>query len=87
MKVLITGGSGLLGQYLNIELSKKYEILTLYNQHPGNCGEFNSFKIDITDFENLDSTHRRICSPNIISSYCSNFNTKAFRKIVCKRSL
>ncbi len=53
MKVLITGGSGLLGQYLNIELSKEYEILTLYNQHPGNCGEFNSFKIDITDFENL----------------------------------
>ena len=65
MKVLITGGSGLLGQYLNIELSKEYEILTLYNQHPGNCREFNSFKIDITDFENL--THQiEEYSPNII---------------------
>ncbi len=65
MKVLITGGSGLLGQYLNIELSKKYEILTLYNQHPGNCGEFNSFKIDITDFENLTHLIEEY-SPNII---------------------
>ncbi len=64
-KVLISGGSGLLGQYLNIELSKEYEILTLYNQHPGNCREFNSFKLDITDFENLVQQVEEF-SPNII---------------------
>ena len=49
MKVLITGGSGLLGQYLNIELSKENQILTIYHQHNGNCNNFNSFKVDIKD--------------------------------------
>jgi dTDP-4-dehydrorhamnose reductase len=49
MKILITGGSGLLGQYLNIEISKGNEILSLYNNHPGNCRSYNSIKTDITD--------------------------------------
>lgn len=49
MKILITGGSGLLGQYLNLELSKEFDILTLYNSNAGNCKEFNSAKLDITN--------------------------------------
>jgi len=53
MKIMITGGSGLIGQYLNIELSKKHDIITLFNKHEGNCKEFNFSKADITD-------HRRV---------------------------
>lgn len=53
MKVLITGGSGLLGQYLNIELSKNFDILTLHNSNAGNCLDFNNAKIDITDLNKL----------------------------------
>jgi dTDP-4-dehydrorhamnose reductase len=49
MKILITGGSGLLGQYLNVELSKSNDILTLYRKNIGNCDKFNSAKTDITD--------------------------------------
>ncbi len=49
MRILITGGSGLLGQYLNIGLSKNHSILTLYNKDIRNCVNFNSAKIDITD--------------------------------------
>lgn len=49
MKILITGGSGLLGQYLNLELSKEFDILTLYNSNAGNCKKFNSAKLDITN--------------------------------------
>ena len=45
--VLITGGSGLLGQYLNIAVSKKFKIHTTYRNNPGNCKEFQSSKIDI----------------------------------------
>jgi len=47
MKILITGGSGFLGQYLNLELSKHHNILTLYHQSARNCSQFNSKKIDI----------------------------------------
>lgn len=49
MKILITGGSGLLGQYLNLELSKEFDILTLYNSNAGNCKEFNSAKLNFTN--------------------------------------
>lgn len=53
MKILITGGSGFLGQYLNLELSKHHEILTLYHQFQRNCKEFNSEQVDIGNYERL----------------------------------
>lgn len=53
MKILITGGSGLLGQYLNIELSKENQILTIYNTRTGNCNNFNSTKSDIKNNQQL----------------------------------
>ncbi len=54
MKILLTGGSGLLGQYLNLQLAKNNEILTLYNSNIGNCKNFNSVKINITNQEKLN---------------------------------
>lgn len=53
LKVLITGGSGLLGQYLNRELSRKVHILTLYNTHTGNATSYSSAKTDIRDYNSL----------------------------------
>ena len=52
-KVLITGGSGLLGQYLNLAVSKNFKIITAYNNHPGNCREFLSKKIDLLNEKEL----------------------------------
>lgn len=52
-KILITGGSGLLGQYLNISLSKNHELLTLYNRNIGNCASYQSYQIDISDFSRM----------------------------------
>jgi dTDP-4-dehydrorhamnose reductase len=49
MKILITGGSGLLGQYLNIELSKNHSILTLFNKHTRNCKNYNFKQVDINN--------------------------------------
>lgn len=54
MKILITGGSGLLGQYLNVKLSKDNEILSLYNKNPGNCKNYPSEEIDLSKKERLD---------------------------------
>jgi dTDP-4-dehydrorhamnose reductase len=53
MKVLITGGSGLLGQFLNIEISRNNRILTLYSSNTGNCLKYNSIKTDIRDSKSL----------------------------------
>jgi dTDP-4-dehydrorhamnose reductase len=52
-KVLITGGSGLLGQYLNIKVSSEHGLLTTYNTNTGNCKEFSSKKINILDKNEL----------------------------------
>ena len=46
-KVLITGGSGLLSQYLNLAFEEKFSIFTTFKDNPGNCGNFPSSTIDI----------------------------------------
>ena len=53
MKILITGGSGLLGQYLNIILSVSHNILTIYNSNEGNCRSYRSEKTDLNDLKKL----------------------------------
>jgi hypothetical protein len=54
MKIFLTGGSGVLGQYLNIILSNEHEILTQYHTKTGNCSDYNSVKLSITDYENIE---------------------------------
>ncbi|MCX7798020.1 MAG: SDR family oxidoreductase [Melioribacter sp.] len=96
MKIFITGGSGLLGQYLNRTLSKHYNILTQYNEHIGNCNEFKSIKLSLIDFEKLESVINEF-KPNIIvhtaaisnahraenypSSYVYNINVNVTKKL------
>lgn len=65
MKVIITGASGSLGQYLNIVLSKDHQITSLYNSNIGNCNQFNSVKIDLNDFENCRRLYTDI-KPDIV---------------------
>jgi len=63
--VLITGGSGLLGQYLNIAISKKFNIHTTYRNNPGNCKEFKSSKIDIRNIDELQMIFQEF-NPEIV---------------------
>jgi len=53
-KILITGGSGLLGQYLNISANDEFEVLTLHRTNTGNCKEFNSAGLDIRNKVELE---------------------------------
>ena len=64
-KILITGGSGLLGQYLNIELSKDFNILTLYNTEERNTIEYNNAKAEITDFDLMKKVFTEF-SPDVV---------------------
>lgn len=59
MRVLITGGSGLLGQYLFRSLSKKNEILTTHLNNEENCKHQNSVKLDLRDSENVENIFKR----------------------------
>lgn len=65
LKIFITGGSGLLGQYLNLELSKSFNILTSYNHNIGNCKNFNSIKIDVSEFDLLENIFREF-KPDVV---------------------
>jgi dTDP-4-dehydrorhamnose reductase len=96
MKVLITGGSGLLGQYLNIFLSKENEILTIFNKHRGNCKEYKSAQLDIRDYQGLRNLFKSfepevvvhtaaisdtIMNSNISSKDVYNINVKSTESI------
>lgn len=65
LKVLITGGSGLLGQFLNKELATHFNILTTSHQNTGNCDKFNSVKIDLTNSQLLEQLFESF-KPNIV---------------------
>jgi len=43
----------MLGGSLNRRLSESHEILSIYHEKVGNCGEFNSLKIDLRNSEKL----------------------------------
>ncbi|MCH7827680.1 MAG: NAD(P)-dependent oxidoreductase [Bacteroidetes bacterium] len=51
MKILITGGGGFFGEFLNRILSKDYQVLTLYHKNFGSSNLFNSQYADITDYK------------------------------------
>ena len=53
-KVLITGGSGLLGQHLNLSTSKNFTILTTYKNNVGNCNNFPSSYIDVLQKQEVE---------------------------------
>jgi dTDP-4-dehydrorhamnose reductase len=65
MKILITGGSGLLGYFLNTRLSQENEILTVYNNKASNCNGFNSVKLDIGDTHNIKEVFSAF-SPGVV---------------------
>jgi dTDP-4-dehydrorhamnose reductase len=70
MRILITGGSGLLGQYLNIKLSEKDEILTLYNSNKGNCGRYNSLKCNLRYPGKLSDIFTRFRPDAVVHTAC-----------------
>jgi len=53
-KILITGGSGLLGQYVNLAAADKFTIRTTYKNNPGNCKIFQNSKLDILNEDELE---------------------------------
>lgn len=59
----------MLGEYLNVFLSQKNnndnEILTTYNNNEGNCLSYNSRKIDLTDFDEIEKMVREF-KPDVI---------------------
>lgn len=96
MKIFITGGSGLLGQYLNETLSKNNEILTHYHEHEGNCKKFNSIRFSLDDYTQLESILKNF-KPDVVihtaaisnaekankypSAYVYEINVNATKKI------
>lgn len=65
MKILITGGSGLLGQYLNVILSRNNDILTLHNKNVGNCGHYKTEKLNLLDSKSLERLFKNF-NPDIV---------------------
>ena len=83
MRIFITGGSGLLGQYLNMVLSKEHEILTQYNTKQGNCFQYSCVQTDITDYKKIEALLMEF-KPNIIIHTAAVTSIQATEKIPSK---
>jgi dTDP-4-dehydrorhamnose reductase len=70
MRVLITGGSGLLGQYLNERVSRNHEILSLYLENEGNCRHYNSVRSDIRDWGRMSLLFNNFRPDAVIHTAC-----------------
>ena len=64
-KLLITGGSGLLGQYLNLSASKRFDIVTTFRNNTGNSKNFSCSKIDIRNQNELEKIFDEV-KPDIL---------------------
>lgn len=64
-KILITGGSGLLGQYLNLAGIEKFNIFITFKNNPGNCGNFPSSIIDIRNEDELKTIFNSV-KPDVV---------------------
>ena len=73
-RILITGGSGLLGQYVNIECGTNDTMLTCYNNHIGNSNGFLNIKIDITDFNSVKEVFNSF-NPDVVIHLAAITNT------------
>ena len=65
-KILITGGSGLLGQYINLIASEKFTIHTTYKSNPGNCKSFQNSKLDILNEDELGKIFKEFQPDTVI---------------------
>lgn len=77
MKIFITGGSGLLGQYLNYHLSEKHTILTQYNKNIGNCNQYNSIQLQLDNYIKLEEVFENFRPEIVIHSAAVSSNAKA----------
>jgi dTDP-4-dehydrorhamnose reductase len=65
LKVLLTGGSGLLGQFLNISLFSKYELITTYHSEKRNCINYNYRKLNLENSSEIIRLFNEI-KPDIV---------------------
>jgi dTDP-4-dehydrorhamnose reductase len=63
--ILITGGSGLLGQYLNPAISANFKIHTIYRNNPGNCKSFPSSRVDILNENEISKLFKEV-NPDVV---------------------
>ena len=65
MKILITGGSGLLGRYLTKELKNKHDLLALFRNNGSSIEGVKKQSVDINDFEAFNRAAEKF-SPDVI---------------------
>lgn len=83
LKVLITGGSGLLGQFLNRELAERFSVLTTYKSNKGNCSEFNSTQIDLANHALVAELFESF-KPNVVVHAAAVSNPNAAMRLTQK---
>jgi dTDP-4-dehydrorhamnose reductase len=82
-KVLILGGSGLVGKAIINEMNKykKYQLYATYFKNSINLDEDKCFKLNIEELDNLDSILNTVKPQSIISCLRGDFNKQLIQHI------
>jgi len=85
-RVLITGGSGLLGSNLTLTLSDRFEVVATHNQHPFYFGTTKTIEMDITKgneaYEIIKELEPNVlihCAGETRVDYCEDHPEEAFQ--------
>lgn len=73
-KVLILGGSGLIGKAIINQMNKDYEIYSTYYKHEPLLDKCTSFKLNIEDLENINYILNNVKPQIIISCIRGDYN-------------
>ncbi|GAI86782.1 unnamed protein product [marine sediment metagenome] len=72
-RVLVTGGSGFIGKYLQEELFNCGAVITIIDKNPQYAKSINVIKCDICDYKNLEKVINDI-SPEIVFHLAANID-------------
>lgn len=86
MKILITGGSGLLGSRLCKLFSKEFDVYATYTRNKINIKECKFFAVDVTDILKISTLIKKITPEIIVHAaaltdvdYCENHQKEAWK--------
>jgi len=64
--ILLTGASGFLGSYFCHLYADQYDIQAIYNDNPVQNKHVNSHKVDLSDFQGLESLFKKIKPDEVV---------------------
>jgi dTDP-4-dehydrorhamnose reductase len=65
LTALVTGGAGLLGQYLNRALAERFHVVSWYHAHPRDAADYDGEPVDFNEESSIEEAFER-ATPDVV---------------------